>query len=146
MTGSESAYPWTRREGEGSLPYSYFQRRTTGDLVMRVGSNTVIRETLTATTLSSLLDGGLAVIYLVLVQLLSPGMAGLALGLGAVQVAVFLFSRHKVRELMSQDLESQSRADHGLLSEVTERHARDDGRADSRWRRIERPRDADVVA
>jgi ATP-binding cassette subfamily B protein len=38
-----------------------------------------------------------------------------ALALGAVQVAVFLLARHRVRELMSQDLESQSRAQSYLV-------------------------------
>jgi ATP-binding cassette subfamily B protein len=97
------------------LPYDYFQRRTTGDLVMRVSSNTVIRETLTAATLSSMLDGALAFIYLVLALLISPSLAAVALALGAVQVAVFLLARHRVRELMSQDLESQSRAQSYLV-------------------------------
>lgn len=41
MTGSESAYPWTRREGEGSLPYSYFQT------YLRLGARRTLRITAT---------------------------------------------------------------------------------------------------
>ena len=44
-----------------------------------------------------------------------------------------------------QALEPQARASHRLLIAIAKRQARDDGRADDRWRRIERPGDADGV-
>ena len=39
------------------LPFSFFQMRQTGDLMMRLNSNTVIRESLTSAAMSALLDG-----------------------------------------------------------------------------------------
>jgi ABC-type bacteriocin/lantibiotic exporter with double-glycine peptidase domain len=39
------------------LPYSYFQRRSTGDLLMRLSSHATIRQTLTSGLLSAALDG-----------------------------------------------------------------------------------------
>ncbi|HVE76042.1 MAG TPA: cysteine peptidase family C39 domain-containing protein, partial [Actinomycetota bacterium] len=41
------------------LPYSFFLQRSAGDLMMRLNSNTTVREILTASTLSTLLDGSL---------------------------------------------------------------------------------------
>jgi ABC-type bacteriocin/lantibiotic exporter with double-glycine peptidase domain len=93
-----------------SLPYEFFQRRSAGDLMMRVTSNTIIREQLTSSTISALLDGALVGIYLVLILLLSPSMGAVVLGLGLLDVGVFLLSRRHYRELMSQDLEAQARA------------------------------------
>ena len=93
-----------------SLPYSFFQRRSTGDLMMRVSSNATIREILTSNTLSSLLDGVLVVLYLAVIFVFSPVMATIVLALGGLHILVFALSKRQYRELMSQDLESQARS------------------------------------
>ena len=46
------------------LPFPFFQMRQTGDLVMRLNSNSVIRESLTSAAMSALLDGLLVTGYL----------------------------------------------------------------------------------
>ncbi len=92
------------------LPYAFFQRRSAGDLMMRVNSNATIREVLTANTISGLLDGVLVLVYLVLIFMLSASMGVIVLGLGIAQIIIFLLSRKRYRDLMSQDLESQARA------------------------------------
>lgn len=92
------------------LPFAFFQRRSAGDLMMRVGSNATIREMLASNTVSALLDGVLVSVYLVLIALASLPMAMLVLGLGALQIALFLLSRRRYGELMSKDLEAQARA------------------------------------
>src|SRR5688572_3860949 len=98
-----------------SLPYAFFNRRSAGDLLLRVSSNTQIRELLTSSLLSTLLDGTLAIGYLVLFVLLSPSMALVTLGAASLQVAVLLCSRHRYARLTAQDLESQSRAQSYLV-------------------------------
>ncbi len=98
-----------------ALPYGFFQSRSTGDLLMRVNSNSIIRDTLTATTLSALLDGSLVMVYLVLLYLISPTLASLTLAAGAVQTLVFVVLRRSYRSLVSQDLEVQSRAQSYLV-------------------------------
>lgn len=91
-----------------SLPYSYFQRRGAGDLAMRVGANANLRELLTTTTLSSLLDGTLTAIYLGACFLISENMGLLSLCLGVLQVGIFLLTRSRARELTVQGLEAQA--------------------------------------
>ncbi len=98
-----------------SLPYAFFNRRSAGDLLLRVSSNTQIRELLTSSLLSTLLDGALAVGYLVLLLLLSPILAGLTMAAGALQLGVLLVSRHRYARLAAQDLESQARAQSYLV-------------------------------
>ncbi|MEO8699979.1 MAG: peptidase domain-containing ABC transporter [Kofleriaceae bacterium] len=100
-----------------SLPYAFFNRRSAGDLLLRVASNTQIRDLLTSSLLSTLLDGALAIAYLVLLLLLSPTLAVLTLGAGALQVLVLLLSRHRYARLTAQDLESQARA-HSYLVQM----------------------------
>jgi ATP-binding cassette, subfamily B, bacterial len=100
-----------------SLPYAFFTRRSAGDLLLRVQSNTQIRDLLTSSVLSSLLDGVLAMAYLVILLLLSPVLAAVTVAAGAIQVIVLLAARRRYRELASQDLESQARA-HSYLAQM----------------------------
>ncbi|MCG8417801.1 MAG: peptidase domain-containing ABC transporter [Proteobacteria bacterium] len=99
------------------LPYGFFQRRSTGDLMMRVNSNTTVRELITSHTLSTLLDGSLVLLYLLFMLLLSPPLGLVVLALGVLQIAVFLLSRRRIRELMTRDLEVQARS-RGYLVEL----------------------------
>ena len=48
------------------LPYPFFQQRTTGDLIARLEGNSAIRELMLAGVMTGLLDGGLALLYLVI--------------------------------------------------------------------------------
>jgi ABC-type bacteriocin/lantibiotic exporter with double-glycine peptidase domain len=98
-----------------SLPYAFFGRRSAGDLLLRVASNAQIRDLLTSSLLSTLLDGALAVAYLLLLLLLSPALAAVALGAGGLQLVVLLLSRRRYAQLTSQDLESQARAQSYLV-------------------------------
>jgi ATP-binding cassette subfamily B protein len=93
-----------------SLPFVFFQRRSAGDLLMRLNSNSTIREILTAGLLSAALDGGIAVLYLLGLLALSPSLGGLCLVLGLLQIAVFWVSRARQRELMADDLRVQSKS------------------------------------
>ena len=100
-----------------NLPYAYFQRRSAGDLMMRVNSNTTIREILTTNTLSGLLDGALVVVYIALIFFFSPGMGGLVLAMGLLQILVLLAARRRYRELMARHLDTQAKAQ-GYLVQV----------------------------
>ncbi|WP_437757317.1 peptidase domain-containing ABC transporter [Sorangium sp. So ce1389] len=93
-----------------SLPYAFLQRRSAGDLLMRLNSHGMIRETLTTGALGGILDGVLVGLYLILLWRMSPAMGLLALSLGALQVLLFLIFRRKQRELMTQELQAQARA------------------------------------
>jgi ABC-type bacteriocin/lantibiotic exporter with double-glycine peptidase domain len=100
-----------------ALPYAYFNRRSAGDLLLRVASNTSIRDLLTSSLLSTLLDGGLAVAYLILLFLLNSTLALVTVAAGSLQVIVLLLARHRYAALTSQDLESQARA-HSYLVQM----------------------------
>jgi ATP-binding cassette subfamily B protein len=92
------------------LPYEYFLRRSAGDLMMRLQSNTVVREILTTGTISALLDGTLAAGYLVVLAVLSPPLAALVAGLGLLQVVVLLLTWRRNQHLMSESLQAEARA------------------------------------
>jgi ATP-binding cassette subfamily B protein len=92
------------------LPYSFFQNRSAGDLITRLNSNSMLRELLTGNALSALLDGTLVVAYLGILLFASPLLGLLVLGLGALRVAVFLFTRRRYQDLMSGLLSAQARS------------------------------------
>ncbi len=93
------------------LPYAFFLRRSAGDLMMRLQSNATVREILTAGSLSAILDGGMASLYLVLLLVLSPVLGALVLGLGAAQVTVTVVARRRNQRLMKESLEAQARSE-----------------------------------
>jgi ATP-binding cassette, subfamily B, bacterial len=93
-----------------ALPYGFFQRRSAGDLIMRLNSNVMIRQILTTGVLSAILDGTLMVTYLVLLIVASPRMGGLVILFGALHVGVFLATRGRRRNINIQMLTRQARS------------------------------------
>ncbi len=93
-----------------ALPLSYFQRRSTGDLMMRLGSNSTVREIMTSSALSAVLDGTMVVLYLVLIVWVSPTLGLLVLGLASVLSLLFVAVRRRQRELMAEGLVAQARS------------------------------------
>ena len=61
------------------LPYAFFLKRSSGDLMMRLRSNATVREILTSGTIAALLDGALATVYLLVIFALVAA-AGIACG------------------------------------------------------------------
>jgi ATP-binding cassette, subfamily B, bacterial len=93
-----------------ALPYAFFHQRSPGDLMMRLNSNATIREILTAGTLTGLLDGTLACLYLAVLFAASSKLALLVVALGFLRVLLFLLTRHRQAELMSKTLQVQARS------------------------------------
>ncbi|BBZ73423.1 peptidase domain-containing ABC transporter [Mycobacterium paraseoulense] len=92
------------------LPYAFFLKRSSGDLMMRLRSNATVREILTTGTISALLDGALATLYLVVIVALSPALGLLVCVLGAAQVAVLLAARRRNQHLMGESLATEARS------------------------------------
>lgn len=93
-----------------ALPFSFFQRRTRGDLLMRLNSNVLIRQTLTSGVLSGILDGTLMLGYLVLVFIASWTFGLLVLAFSALQIGILLVTSRKRREVNAQTLIKQSQS------------------------------------
>ena len=91
-----------------SLRFSFFQQRTSGDLLMRLGSNSLIRELLTSQILSVILDGLFVLGYLAILLGLAPLFGLVVIGLGLVQVTLILLSRTRLRRVMQRDLSTKA--------------------------------------
>ncbi|WP_433247732.1 peptidase domain-containing ABC transporter [Streptosporangium sp. CA-135522] len=87
-----------------ALPYRYFALRGTGDLVTRASSVGVLRDMLTGQILSALLDGPLAVGYLILVFVRDPLFGTCLAALAATQIVLLLATARRMKHLTQQEL------------------------------------------
>jgi ABC-type bacteriocin/lantibiotic exporter with double-glycine peptidase domain len=101
------------------LPYSYFQQHTSGDLMVRLGSNNSIREILTSTLLSTVMDGSMASIYLVLMLLANGPLTAMVVALAAARLLLLALIRWKQRQLLAESLENQARSQTSQMEMLT---------------------------
>ncbi|MCX4749347.1 peptidase domain-containing ABC transporter [Kitasatospora sp. NBC_01287] len=97
-----------------SLPYEYFTRRNPGDLGMRVRTSTAVRQVLTGTTLSAMVDGSMVLVYLTLLLVADSGFALVTMVLAGLQVLILVIFWKRQRYLSAEALEQQSVAEGGL--------------------------------
>lgn len=102
-----------------TLPADFFLKRTSGDMLQRLGSNMTIREAFTNNTLATILDGTLVLTYLLILLVWSPLYAGLAVLLGGVQVALLWFTAPQMRFLTERVLVNESQSHSYLLEALT---------------------------
>jgi ABC-type bacteriocin transporter len=99
------------------LPYSFFQQRSTGDLLTRMGSNTTIRDTLSSQLISTLLDGSMVIIYLCILLVESLPFGILALIIGFLQMALIIIIHRPITSLATQELTAQGKSQ-GYMAEA----------------------------
>ena len=99
------------------LPFAFFQQRSSGDLLMRLRSNTHLRDTLTGESLSLVLDSVLVLTYLGYLLWRQPLLAAVALGFGLLQVAVMAATTSRQRHLVAEVLAAEA-DEHGYLVET----------------------------
>jgi ABC-type bacteriocin/lantibiotic exporter with double-glycine peptidase domain len=102
-----------------SLPFRFFQQRNSGDLLMRLSSNTVIREALTTQSLSAILDGGLVIGYLAVLAARDAWFCALACGVGFLQIALLLVTARRRADLNQRELGAQSESQSYLVEALS---------------------------
>ncbi len=98
-----------------SLPIQFFQRRSAGDLMMRVRSNAIVRDQVTSQTFSVILDAIFALFYLVIIAWMSPLLGVVAVGLAVINTLMFFMAKGKNVNLMSASLEAQAKSQHEMV-------------------------------
>ncbi len=100
-----------------SLPLQFFEQRSNGDLLMRLSSNSMVREIITGQTLSILLDGAMIVVYLLVLAWQSVAFMLAVVVIGVVQLLLLWATNARVQRLVEGDLLAQSEA-HSYLVEA----------------------------
>jgi ATP-binding cassette, subfamily B, bacterial len=98
-----------------SLPYDYFQNRSTGDLVTRVRTSTQVRQVLTTSALSALFDGSLILVYMTLLVLLDWILALVVIGLAIADVVVLAVGWRRQDWMATDALEVQAKSQGELV-------------------------------
>ena len=101
-----------------SLPYRFFQQRSSGDLLMRLASNSAIREALASYTTSAILDGGLVVVFLVALVHVSPLFALAASAIALLEIAVLASAARRLQCLVQSDIAAQSASQSCLIESL----------------------------
>lgn len=114
-------------------PLRFFQVRPAGDLVARYDSNRTLRHMLTAATLSTLLDGGLVLVYLALVFAASPRLGGAVVFLGLLQLMLLGAFGRRYRERMAAELEAEARTQSHLVEMLAGIETLKPMGAETRW-------------
>lgn len=99
------------------LPYSFFQQRSSGDLLTRMGSNTIIRDTLSGQLISTFLDGTMVILYLCILLVEAPTFGLLALVIGFLQVILILSVYRPIASMAAQELTAQGKSQ-GYMAEA----------------------------
>jgi ATP-binding cassette, subfamily B, bacterial len=101
------------------LPYQFFLQRSTGDLMARLNSNATVREILTSGAMSTLLDGTLVSLYLLLIFAQSFAMGLVVVILAGLQIAILLFGYKPIQRVMAESLQAQARSQGYLAQMIT---------------------------
>jgi ABC-type bacteriocin/lantibiotic exporter with double-glycine peptidase domain len=92
-----------------SLPFSFFQRRSAGDLMMRVESNGIVREIVTSKTMTAVIDGSFVLIYAAIIFWVQPMLGTVAIGLASLQALIFAGARPSYHRLLAEDLDKRAK-------------------------------------
>jgi len=95
------------------LPYAFHLRRSAGDMLTRLRSNASVRGIFTSTTISGVLDGSFAILYLALLFALSRPVAVLAVSFAIGQVLTLVAARRAVQRRTTDCLRTEAKS-HGF--------------------------------
>jgi HlyB family type I secretion system ABC transporter len=92
-----------------TLPQRFFQQRSNGDILSRLSSNVVIRDTLSNQLVSTALDGSFVAVYLFILFWQSHTFGILVLVVGLLQIVLLIVTNRPLREMARQELTTQGK-------------------------------------
>lgn len=98
-----------------SLPYSFFERRSVGDTVMRLMSTAAIRQTFGTQALGAALDGLTSLGYLAFLFAINGRLALVAFAIGGAQAVLLLGAGVVLRGRVAEELSQQARTQSFLV-------------------------------
>jgi ABC-type bacteriocin/lantibiotic exporter with double-glycine peptidase domain len=100
-----------------TLPQSFFQQRSSGDILERMSSNLTIRDLLSNQLISTILDGSFVIVYFFILLSQSWLFSIFVLSIGLLQIALLLGTGRLVRRLSRRELTAQGKAQ-GYMAEA----------------------------
>ena len=100
-----------------ALPIGFFQKRSVGDLLLRVGSNSQMREIVTSQTLSAIIDGAFVLLYAFVILFTNVTLGVVAILMALLPPAVYRAARAQNMRLTTEDLQAQAKSQ-SYLAEI----------------------------
>lgn len=101
-----------------TLPFKFFQERSTGDLLTRLNSNFTVRELLTNQTLTAIVDSMLVLFYLIVLLIVKPIYGLVVGGLGLLQILLIILTSQSVHQLSKRELVAQAESQGFLIQAI----------------------------
>jgi ATP-binding cassette, subfamily B, bacterial len=102
-----------------ALRYAFFQTHTSGDLLVRLGSNNTVRDVLSSTILSAFIDGAMAATYLVILAVTSLPLSIGVVALSAIRIVLVFAVRRRQRSVLQELVLNQSESHTAELEMLT---------------------------
>lgn len=90
------------------LPFPFFQRHTSGDLMVRLGINSTVKEVATSTALSAILDGVSSLVFLTVLIATKRSLALYVCALALAQILVLSYFKWRKKQILRKSLENQA--------------------------------------
>jgi ATP-binding cassette subfamily B protein len=100
-----------------TLPLRFFQQRSSGDILSRLSSNIVIRDTIGNQLISTLLDGSFVVVYLIILLRISLLFCLCVVIIAVLQVTLLVSTNRLMHTLASRELVAQGKSN-GYVAEA----------------------------
>ena len=91
-----------------SLPYSFFQTRSSGDLLSRLNSNVLVRNMVTSQSVSALIDGALVSVYIVVLFVGHWLFGAAVVAVGSAHAVLVVATTGRISALTQEELISES--------------------------------------
>jgi ABC-type bacteriocin/lantibiotic exporter with double-glycine peptidase domain len=102
-----------------SLPQRFFQQRSSGDILARLSSNIIIRDTISNQLVTTVLDGSFVVVYLIILLVASPLFCLLVVVIALVQVALLLTTNRFLRAMNGRELTALGKSQGYVVEALT---------------------------
>ena len=99
------------------FPLNFFQQRSSGDILTRIASNITVRQIISSQLVSNVLDGGMVIVYMVILFWQSWTFGVLVLVIGSLQVILMLGSNKRIRHYSRLELEASGKTQ-GYVTEM----------------------------
>ena len=102
-----------------SLPQRFFQQRSSGDILARLGSNSIIRDTISNQLVTTVLDGSFVLVYLIILLVTSPLFCLLVVVIALAQVVLLVTTNRLLRDMTSRELTALGKSQGYVVEALT---------------------------
>ena len=96
---------WVTRD---YTPYSFFQVRSSGDLINRLTSSSWLRNMVTNQFIATIIDGFFVISYLIALLILSPTLGFITVLIGSMQLAIVFGASKKTKFLVQESVSAEA--------------------------------------